>query len=209
MALIVIDILILIEFRNVIKRKKRILSNSSSNSNKQEINNEKQSQTQSNANNNNHCYSSLPTTPPPSTTTSSISRVELAERRLTEMVLVKSGVRVIGHMPHFLKHIPCVEVGVCWREAFSVLFIISDTVNFFIYYMYNRVFRAYVNSFNCWCSDEKKRQRPSRSVRSYRKKKTTNGERRASFLPTSNSKDSTTIHVSSKSFNKTTNLVRI
>lgn len=133
-ALILIDSLILVEFRRVTKRKKRILSNSSS-SQHQDDDDEHKSNRQS------KCWAGSPTR-----TKVGLSRVELAERRLTEMVLVKSGVRIIGHIPHVAKHIPNMGVSACFREGFSILFIISDTVNFFIYYAYNRVFRAYFNS---------------------------------------------------------------
>lgn len=155
-VLIIIDTLILIEFRNVIKRKKRILSSSSSNSKSSINNNRNNKNNGSNKSNNNRSNGDNSSY----STTTGISRVELAERRLTEMILVKSAVRIFGHMPYFLKYIPSVEMSSCVREAFSVLFIASDMVNFFIYYAYNRVFRAYLNSYVC-PSPSRRHQRAS------------------------------------------------
>lgn len=143
--LIAIDCLILVEFRRVIQRKKRILSNSSSQSN---------------------CGGSVvggnSSSKPMACMHHSISRVELAEKRLTQMILVKSAVRICGHMPYFFKYIPTMQVNMCFREISSICFITSDAVNIFIYYAYNRIFREYINSLFQMRSKRKGNQQAAR-----------------------------------------------
>ena len=77
------------------------------------------------------------------------AKLEKAEKNLTLMVFSSSLVNIIGHFVQFLWFLPIYQLksSECLNEIGTILLYLSYSINFFVYYSFNKHFKFYFNHY--------------------------------------------------------------
>jgi hypothetical protein len=141
--LLIVDTLILIEFRKIMKNKKKILTR------RNNTNNDIVNLNVLITNNNNNNLISISNTNI-TNTNNTVDQVQTAENRTTLMILIIGLANLFGRMPIFFNYLPIgnqFHLKSCYQTISETLFLVNITLNFFIYYFFNRTFKIIIDSF--------------------------------------------------------------
>lgn len=124
--LLTVDILILIEFRLIMKNKKKILSRK----------NDVEISMQTNMSSNSNC-------------TNSGFSIEYAENRTTLMTLTMGLTTLFGRLPIFINYLPInsFQLKSCYQTISETLFLTNITLSFFIYFFFNKTFKGVIYGY--------------------------------------------------------------
>ncbi len=182
--LLAVDILILIEFRKIMRHKKKILN--------------RRNDIEISMNQTSTAFPNLITSAPGINSTSSVNStntaIEQAENRTTLMVLVIGLSTFFGRLPMFFVYMPFREfhLKICYQVISETLFLTNITWNFFIYYFFNKsfklVFHSYLFKIRDYCRDSDHHTNNNRH-NLHQNLTTTNINLTTDRLPLSNSKE--------------------
>lgn len=82
-------------------------------------------------------------------TRTEVSRADRAESRLTYMVFITSFIYIIGHCSLFIYYVPIsLAKNGCFHAIVGILFYTSNSLNFFVYFSFNKHFKNYFKSIS-------------------------------------------------------------